>query len=234
MDSVHVSPEHGTGADSGQVSPRRARQIAARTREPTMKQLSKIAVAATMLAFASLASADLNRAGPANVPSPPGHGFPFWYQDLNGTVLDLCIPTATATQDPDGLQEIACLLGPPAPPLPYTFPTSFPDELFYHRVVSNPLTTSTSGKRATLVLALEAAFASGAPAIGQQMVFARIRVTAGVPFDGTYTVTHPYGTETFANVVSGIGNRDIIFTEDVGRTPANFTDELTSRVGPFL
>ncbi|MGA8892287.1 MAG: Ig-like domain-containing protein [Anaeromyxobacteraceae bacterium] len=198
-----------------------------------MKQLSKIAIAATMLAFASLASADLNRAGPANVPSPPGHGFPFWYQDLNGTVLDICIPTATATQDPDGLQETACLLAAP-PALPYTFPTSFPDEVFYHRVVSDPLTTSTSGKRAILVLALEAAFATGAPAAGQQVVFTRIRVTAGVPFDGDYVVTHPYGTETFPNVTSGVGNRDIVFSEDIGIAPGVFTDALSSRVGPFL
>ncbi len=47
-------------------------------------------------------------------------------------------------------------------------------------------------------------------------------------------MTHPYGTETFADVVAGVGNRDIIFTEDVGTAPGIFTDALTSRVGPFL
>ncbi|MBS1110497.1 MAG: hypothetical protein H6Q88_2489, partial [Anaeromyxobacteraceae bacterium] len=120
------------------------------------------------------------------------------------------------------------------PTPPYVFPTNFPDEVFFHRVVSNPMTTSPAGTRAILVLALEAAFGSGAPAIGQQMVFARIRVTAGVPFDGTYTVTHPYGTETFANVTSSGTNRDIVFTEDIGVSPGNFTDALFSRVGPFL
>lgn len=196
-----------------------------------MKQLAKITAVATMLALASAAHADLNRVGPANNPSPPGNGFPAWYQDLNGMVLDLCLPTVTATQDPQELQQTACLL---VTPPPYTFPAAFPDEAFYHRVVSDPMTTSTSGKRAILVLALEAAFGSGTPVAGQQMVFARIRVTAGVPFDGTYTVTHPYGTETFANVVAGAGNRDIFFTEDVGLAPLNFTDALVSRVGPFL
>ena len=195
--------------------------------------LAKITAFATMLALASSAFADLNRVGPANVPAPPGNGFPAWYQDLNGMVLDLCLPTASTTADPQGDP------GDRLPPrgtagAPYVFPTSFPDEVFFHRVVSNPLNTSVTGKRAILVLALEAAFGSGAAAIGQQMVFARIRVTAGVPFDGTYTVTHPYGTETFANVIAGVGNRDIIFTEDVGLTPGNFTDALTSRVGPFL
>ncbi len=196
-----------------------------------MTQLSRIAAAAAVLTFASAALADLNRYGPPHNPSPPGDGFPAWYQDLNGMVLDECIPTATATQDPTGLQKTACLL---VDPLPYTFPTTFPAEVFYHRVVSNPLTTSTSGQRAVLVLALEGSFANGTATAGQQMVFARIRVTAGVPFSGTYTVTHPYGTETFTNVIASGGNRDIFFTEDVGLTPLNFADALTSRVGPFL
>ena len=94
------------------------------------------------------------------------------------------------------------------------------------------MTTSPAGTRAILVLALEAAFGSGAPAVGQQMVFARIRVTAGVPFDGTYTVTHPYGTETFANVTSSGTNRDIVFTEDIGISPGNFTAPSSAASGP--
>ena len=35
-------------------------------------------------------------------------------------------------------------------------------------------------------------------------------------------------------MISSGGNRDIVFTEDIGITPGNFTDALTSRVGPFL
>ena len=94
-------------------------------------------------------------------------------------VLDLCIPTATGAQDPQLLQETACLLAAP-PPLPYVFPTSFPDEVFFHRVVSNPLATpgrqaGHPGPRGRGRLRLR----RRRP--GQQMVFARIRVTAGVP-----------------------------------------------------
>jgi hypothetical protein len=92
----------------------------------------------------------------------------------------------------------------------------------------------TGGRRAILVLALEAAFGNGVPQIGQQIVFTRIRVTAGVPENGNYTVTHPYGKETFPNVTSSGGNRDIVFTEDVGIAPGVFTEALSSRVGPFL
>jgi hypothetical protein len=202
-----------------------------RNEESDMKQLAKIFAVATMLALASSAQADLNRVGPPNLPSPPGNGFPAWYQDLNGMVLDLCLPTISGADDPQGLQDTACLLEIPRP---FTFPGNFPDELFYFRGVSDPLTTSVDGKRAILVLALEAAFGSGAAAAGQQMVFTRIRVTAGVPFDGDYVVTHPYGVETFPNVTSGPGNRDIVFSEDIGITPGNFVDALSSRFGPFI
>lgn len=195
-----------------------------------MRTLIRLSAALSLMALASAAQADLNRVGPNNVPSPPGHGFPLWYQDLNGLVLDLCLPNAS---DPGLLQETACLL--PRPPIPpYSFPANFPDEIFYHRVVSAPMATSAS-KRATLVLALEAAFSTGTAAAGAQIVFTRIRVTAGVPFDGTYTVTHPYGVEVFPDVVAGPGNRDIVFSEDVGiGAPGVFTGALVSRVGPFL
>lgn len=193
------------------------------------KKFKLLLVLGTLLLFAATAQADLARVGPANTPSPPGHGFPFWYQDLNGLVLDVCLPDAS---DPGALQQTACLLGPPDPP--YVFPTNFPDELFYFRAVSAPLDT-TGGRRAVLVLALEAAFANGPVVPGDQVVFTRIRITAGVPVDGTYTVTHPYGTEVFTNVVSGGGNRDIVFTEDVGITnPGFFSEALNSRFGPFL
>ena len=203
-----------------------------------------ILVLAALMLCAATAQADLARVGPVDAPSPPGNGFPLWYQDLNGTVLDLCLPAGRPAENTDP-QLTACLLTPfdaagGLPPPPYVFPSNFPEEIFYFRAVSNALDTTgtvpgAAAKRAILVLALEAAFANGAPAGGDQVVFTRIRVTAGVPEDGTYTVTHPYGTETFTDVQSGAGNRDIIFTQDVGiGAPGVFTGALSSRVGPFL
>lgn len=177
--------------------------------------------------FSTSPMADLARVGPLDT----ANGFPLWYQDLNGLVLDKCFPTAGVT-DTGSAQQNACLLTFPGP---YTFPTQFPDEFFYFRAVSDSITVGSgaNAKRAVIVLALEGAFANGAPAAGDQMVFTRIRVTAGVPVDGTYTVTHPYGQETFF-AVAGAGNRDIVFTEDVGVTAGLFTDALRSRFGPFL
>ncbi|MFL5261689.1 MAG: Ig-like domain-containing protein, partial [Anaeromyxobacteraceae bacterium] len=193
--------------------------------------MTRVGAVVTLLALASAAQADLNRMGPVALPSPPQNGFPAWYQDLSGTVLDICLPNAV---DPGGLQQTACLLtGAGLPTPPYVFPSNYPDEIFYVRGVSTMATSA--AKRAVLVLALESAFSGAAPAPGGQIVFTRIRVTAGVPFNGTYTVNHPYGSETFPDVVAGVGNRDITFSEDIGiGAPGDFTGALTSRVGPFL
>ncbi|WP_119154262.1 Ig-like domain-containing protein [Caldimonas tepidiphila] len=127
------------------------------------------------------------------------------------------------------MQKTACLLETDPP---YVFPDSFPDESFYFRAVSS--LDLGGDRRAVLVLALEAAFANGVPQAGEQMVFTRIRVTAGVPHPGTYRVRHPYGAETFHDVVSAGGSRDIVFSEDIGVTPGEFSQALTSRFGPFL
>jgi hypothetical protein len=200
-----------------------------------MKQLTRWTATLAIVAMASAAQADLNRVGPPALPSPPGNGFPAWYQDLNGLTLDICLPNASG--DTGQAQQAACLLTGVGIEPPYVFPTNYPDEIFFFRAVSDVLDTSANGaagtNKAILVLALEAAFASGGAQAGQQIVFTRIRVTAGVPHAGTYTVTHPYGIETFVVDVA-TGKRDIFFSEDIGINPGAFTDALASRVGPFL
>ena len=189
-----------------------------------------IAIAIALAAASLSAHADLARVGPTNLPSPAGHGFPIWYQDLNGMVLDLCLPNAS---DPGALQQNACLLvGPGLPDPPYSFPTNFPDEAFYFNATS--VMDMPAGKKATLVLALEAAFSVGPVVVGDQITFTRIRLFAGVPEPGIYTVTHPYGVETFPVDAVSAGNRDIVFSEDVGVARGVFDGALHSRVGPFL
>lgn len=193
---------------------------------------AKHAIAAIALTTLSLSAyADLARVGPINLPSPAGHGFPNWYQDLNGTVFDLCLPNAS---DPGAAQQNACLLvGPGLPDPPYSFPNNFPDEAFYFNATS--VMDMPAGKKATLVLALEAAFSVGPVVEGDQITFTRIRVFSGVPEPGIYTVTHPYGVDTFpVETASASGNRDIVFSEDVGVARGVFDGALKSRVGPFL
>jgi hypothetical protein len=149
-----------------------------------------------LLCVASPAQAVLFRVGPLDVPSPPGHGFPLWYQDTKGLVFDLCLPKNQAQLDAG-----VCLILPPAQDpaaglnLPLVFPTNFPDEAFYWNAGTQIGTTLDGVKRP--VLALEAAFANGGPAINDQISFGRIRIIVDAPVDGTYKVTHPYGVETF-------------------------------------
>lgn len=185
-----------------------------------------------LLCVASPAPALLFRVGPVKVPAPPAHGFPAWYQDTTGLVLDLCLPANQVQLDAG-----VCLILPPDQDpvaglnLPLVFPTNFPEEAFWWN--ASALITFPAGGRSTLLLGLEAAFGGGGPAINDQFSFGRIRVIVDAPVDGTYTVTHPYGVEHFPAVPAGKGA--ITFTSDIGiGAPGDFTGALQSGIGPFL
>ena len=151
-------------------------------------------------------------------PIDPVNGFPQYYMDSEGTALAPCLNFVC---DP--------ALGLPDPNLPVSFPGNFPEEFFYHRAIS---TLAGPGvMKATLVLALEGAFVNGAPAAGDQMVFARTRVTIiGATPGGVYTVTHPYGVATVTADTLGNGR----FNQDVGLVPGAFGAALNGGIGPFL
>jgi hypothetical protein len=196
----------------------------------TMKasRLSTVLTSIALCLGATTASAELARVGPSNVPSPPGHGFPLWYQDTSGLVLDICNPTTQAQVTP-------CLLAPapgaPPPTLPFIFPTNWPDEQFWYAWGASQTLAFPNGQGILVEGAIEAAFATGGAAAGQQISFSRIRIRFVVPVDGTYTVTHPAGVDVFPDQVAG--NR-LFFTEDVGVAPGAFTGALAGRNGPFL
>jgi hypothetical protein len=80
---------------------------------------------------------------------------------------------------------------------------------------------------------LEAAFAGGDAAPGDQITFARVRIRIDTAVAGDYTVTHPYGTKVFTGVP--VGTRAINDTSDVGVGAAgSFTGALSGAIGPFL
>ena len=195
-----------------------------------MKNLKRTLLAIAIGALSVNANADLVQKGPVNLAT----GYPTWYQDDNGLVLDLCLPSAS---DTDQSQQSACLLTDIGIEPPYSIPGNFPDESFYFRATT---LLDTSGSllpqgtlKAVMVMALESAFAETVRH-GEQVIFTRIRVVAGVPAKGDYTVVHPYGTEHFS-VENATGQRDIVFSEDVGiGDRLNFNASLTSRFGPFL
>jgi len=180
--------------------------------------------------FAAPVQAELKAMGAIN----PANGFPVWYQDTNSLSMDLCLDPLDAFC----LQPIPV----PNPNVPVSFPANFPEEAFWWTAdASIPLAT---GGTADLVLAMEAAFANGAPAIGDQISFGRIRISIDEPPAGTYRFIHPYGVR---EVTVTAGER-IFDTRDIGATGQQFVgvldlaqndiEQVTTfdmyRFGPFL
>ena len=154
-------------------------------------------------------------------------GFPVWYKDENGLRLQLNVDPA----DPYSGITFADL---PNPTQPVSFPDNYPAEAFYFSAEAEM--TTGSGERARLVLALEAAFAGEVPREGDQIVFGRVRIRIfGIQPNAEYTVTHPYGVDTFIAEPDGDGAGEINFTEDIGGlNGGEFQLALNSRVFPFV
>lgn len=145
------------------------------------------------------------------------HGFPRWYQDAAGSRVEPCLDTA----DPN------CILLPSAsfnPTQPLSFPDNFPDEFFYAIADSDKLPTpgclGTLPGSASVRLALEGAFVNGAPAVGEQMVFGRVRVkvSSGLCPNTPYRFKHPFGTVTLTTNGAGAIPANV-GTVDVGCVP---------------
>ncbi len=149
-------------------------------------------------------------------------GYPLWYQDNNGLALELCLDPAN------------CIADPVDPANPDSVVLGVGGESFYWSADS-AITDPASGVDGLLVMALEGAFLNEEPAIGEQIVFGRIRIRIDVPVAGVWTVDHPYGQEVFDVAAVGAGN-EINDTSDIGcfAAPCDFSLALTSGVGPFL
>lgn len=162
--------------------------------------------------FAGAAVAELARSGPIDQDT----GFPSWFEDTEGLRLEPC--SAGTNCSASGAR------GPS--------PTSGDagGQLVYWSAAATMHTRD--GGHASLVLSTR----GGHLRSGGRYVFNRIQITADNLVPGaTYTVTHPYGTETFKDVEGG--DLGIDFTEDVGclQTPCGgFATALNGRVGPWL
>ena len=167
-----------------------------------------VALAVALAVTASSAEAALERVGPPSS-APSIGGFPTWYMDTTGLALEFC--------DPRNASEIDggwCLLLPGDPPaVPEVFPSLFFDEHFYFAATADVPTAT--GATAMLVMALESAFAVGAPVPGDQVVFSRIRyILNPAPVTGTYRFITPYGERS----IDALAGERIFFTDDVGFT----------------
>src|SRR3954471_20532185 len=160
------------------------------------------------LAISGLAAAPAHAALSLAGPVNPATSAAAFYQDANGLQLALCV---SGTPN--------CLPGPTS---------AQGGEDFYNMATS---TFTTPLGTASLILNMTLApNASNNPA-----AFNRVRVQLdGFPA-GTYTITHPYGTDT----VTSTGGARARTTIDIGCLVAtvgvcNFADAMAGRYGPFL
>jgi len=179
------------------------------------------ALAAKLAAFSLLLSSAFAQ-GPVGLgkhgPIDSANGFPTWYQDV-----------APAGGRGVALELMTNVFPPPNPNLPVVFPTNFPGETFYY-MSSCDMTDGANA--ASFFGGLEGSFATGIPVPGDQVVFSRIRLRiGGLQAGQTYTIRHPYGTET---LVADAGPRSINMTRDISPIPGNFAAALSGDVGPFL
>jgi hypothetical protein len=160
----------------------------------------------------------LTQVGPVNTDD----GFPTYYQDSTGLRLAHCF---------DGSALCGGVESPlPDPNSPVSFPGNYPFESFYF--LAQATVNLANGGRGKFVATLEASFNSADPQAGAQMTFSRIRFVVDAPTAGTYTITHPYGKDTFD--VAAPGPHSIFETGDVGIASGVFTGALGGRINPFL
>jgi len=194
-----------------------------------MRRISKAALAALLIiplggvAAAAVIPPGTNGPGLATVgPVSATDGFPVWYKDRTGLRLEPCIAQA----DP-----LCPARGPlPVETSPVSFPTNYPGEGFY-QLASATLPTSNGGK-AVVAANMEQAFRTGPVIDGDQITFARTRVTITNATDGVdYKVTSTTGVKTVQTTTPG----KVFVTEDIGvGAPGDFSGALGGRVGPFL
>ncbi len=169
--------------------------------------------------------ANLNRLQSAG-PIDPDTGFPLWFSD-GATRLEIVLNA----DDPfaPAIEEL------PNPALPRVFPENFPGESFYYMAEAQ-LTVGGMGirGRARVIMALEAAFGgAGEPALGANVVFARIRVRMDDLIPGAkYSIFHPYGE--FIDLEADDKGR-VFHTADLGISQGDpYAVMATGEVAPFL
>lgn len=142
-------------------------------------------------------------------------GFPVWYQDQDGLMLQLCLDQETLNPA-DGTTVLPCLTEEPFAGLPLSFPFNFGAEAFWWFAGATGTFTSSNGFVGQVIFdsALEAGFFNNFPNDGQQVALARIRLRIDVPVAGQYRVTHPFGRVTYDLAVPG--RRAVNETQDVG------------------
>jgi hypothetical protein len=150
-------------------------------------------------------------------------GYPLWYADASGLRLTITFP-------PMGISE------PLVPP--ENFPLNTAGETFYWAASASFDAVPAAAALDPLVeYAIEGTFGGDESILdGNQITFARLRIRIDTPVAGTYTVTHPYGTNTF-EVDPALLADGINYTQDIGNAnpidpDTAFNGTLFGIVGP--
>jgi hypothetical protein len=203
------------------------------TGKTMLRKAIQIALAGSLLASGAASAVLLDHG-----PSDPILTWPSWYRDTTGMAIGLCKSTSTW-----------CF---PAAPMAGFFAGNIGPEMFYNMVeFKDNGAGSASGLQYHFLAGMEASYVpAGDPVHGTESVFARIRMSInfkdainanGGNMEGTYTITHPFGKQTFDNVkATGKTNftgaqASVYFTIDipVGQ-PLNFDAALSSSLGPWI
>src|SRR3954453_21959810 len=173
------------------VSTSHAAPTSSRRRRATRVAAAAVtAVLASTLAPAAVLPAHAAVAGMSAV--DPQNGFPPWY------------PDATAKLQLGYMAGAGCLSEPPDPTAPASYPDNFPEEAFWFDA------EAIGGNLGGYEAALEGAHVNGPVVPGEQMGFGRLRFRVNnLVVGATYTIKHPYGTNTFVADSAGRINRTI-------------------------
>jgi hypothetical protein len=170
---------------------------------------------AVSLAASTPVFAGLSKVGPYNAPVT-SNGFPKYYTDANGVTLDLPIPPAG-----DGLVAPTMIYAPlTGASNDVARRAGFDTEAFYFNARPDPKTFATKYGKIVAVMGLEASYVNLQPKDGDQMVFARLKFKIPLGVAGTYTIFHPWGSETVSVIQTDIQkNKGITFVRDIGAVP---------------
>jgi len=200
----------------------------------TMVAASFAAVLATALStvITVLPASTAHAVEPVAGPIDPNTGYPFWYTDDTGAKFELCLDR------PDTVPG-RCLAAPENPAArpwvdvdPARSNLAADPETFWFNAEAE---VRDGTRRVRFVAAQEAAFggADGAARAGEQIAFGRVRVRLnGMVPGASYTVTQPYGTNTYTADEDG----QVFVTEDIGcfDLPCDFTKPNASSVTSYL
>ncbi len=163
-----------------------------------MKRNGGFVVGLILMVFLTAGIAHNSHAALAAVgPVDPANGFPTYYQDITGLLLEPCLDPVNC-----GLVAEPLIFNPANP---VAFPNNFPSVFMYYNATARMNVGPTGAGRATMVLAVEGFFLNGPPVNGEQQTLNRIQVgpISNLAPNATYTITHPFGTLTGTTDAAG-------------------------------